>query len=424
MAGKPTFAGTLQNPVNANFRLSDVPAGIEVLPVNLVAEDGAGSRGLLYRRHGSRPTTGVHLMHPRTDQSQNYNILPLVQAGFAVLGRSGRWPNNDVATLHEPLVLDVAAGIRFLLDEGCERVVLLGNSGGGTLATFYQWQARATPGRRLTHTPAGDPFDLNAFELPAAAGIAVVGGHVGEGLLLGKMIDPAVVDENDPLASDPAVDLYDPSNGFRPPPASSSYDPAFLTRYRSAQVARMARLDAVAESLIGRQREAAELLPHAVGNAALRLERQARMGWHMVIYRTTADPAMVDLSIEPDDRVVQTYSSRRPDLENFGPNGFARYVTPQAWLSTWSASRSAARTIDNLAQIDDPLLVVHYAADAGARLGEVREMLDRSAAADKQLVTVRNADHYGFAIDSEGNSGPRSQVGTDAVVAWMAERFA
>src|SRR5271155_2231308 len=201
MAEKTGFAAGLQNPVRGNVGLAEVPDDIEVTPVNLVAEDGASSKGLYYRFRGSRPTVGVHLMHPRTDQTQAYNILPLVKAGFGVLGRNGRWPNNDVATLHEPLVLDVAAGVRFLLDQECEQVVLLGNSGGGTMATFYQWQARAQKGERLTHTPAGHPFDLNEFDLPAAGAVVIFGGHIGEGLLLSQLIDPAAVDQNDPLAS-------------------------------------------------------------------------------------------------------------------------------------------------------------------------------------------------------------------------------
>jgi alpha-beta hydrolase superfamily lysophospholipase len=146
------------------------------------------------------------------------------------------------------------------------------------------------------------------------------------------------------------------------------------------------------------------------------------MGWYMVIYRTTADPAAVDLHIEPDDRMVQTYSSGRPDLENYGENGFARCVTPRAWLSTWSPISSRARTVDNLEQITEPTLIVHYAADAGTRLSEVREMTARAGAADKELFVVRNCDHYGRIL-GEGKAGPRSTEGTTRVVQWLADRF-
>ena len=179
-------------------------------------------------------------MHPRTDHSQNYSILPLVQAGYAALGRASRWPNNDVATIHEMLLLDVAAGVRFLREQGCEKVILLGNSGGSSLAAFYQAQARCAPGSRLTYTPAGDEFDLNKFDLPGADAVILLAGHVGQGLLLGKLIDPSVVDENDPITAVPELDLFNPENGFRMPPESSHFSREFLTRYNAAQMARVA----------------------------------------------------------------------------------------------------------------------------------------------------------------------------------------
>src|ERR1700728_704119 len=268
----------LQAPQGANFRISDLPDDLEVIPVNLVAADGGPSKGLFYRKRGASLRVGVHLMHPRTDQSQNYNVIPLAQAGFGVLARASRWPNNDATTVHEVLTLDVASGVQFLRDQGCARVVLLGNSGGGTLATFYQSQARTAPPGGLTDTPAGDPFDLNRFDLPAADAVVIVGGHVGEGLLLGRMIDPAVVDEDDPLATDPELDLYDPRNGFRMPPDSSHFSDEFLERYQLAQIDRVRRIDAKALSLVAVQRQAAEMIPRSTGAAATRLERASHMG--------------------------------------------------------------------------------------------------------------------------------------------------
>lgn len=414
------LGASLQNPQGANFRLETVPDTIEYFPVGLTSADGAPSKGLFYRLRGTHPKVGVHLMHPRTDQSQNYNILPLAAAGYAVLGRASRWPNNDVATIHEALLLDVAEGIRFLREQGCEKVILLGNSGGSSLAAFYQ--AQATTAQRLTHTPAGDPFDLNAHDLPAADAIILVGGHVGQGLLLGKMIDPAVVDEADPLATDPTVDMYLPANGFSVEPGKAKYSAAFLQLFRAAQIDRVRRLDAKARRLIAETRDGATVAGTTDADHALRLERASKVGWHMVVYRTTADPAFVDLSIDPDDRIVFSYFSARPDLENYGEQGFARYVTPRAWLSTWSALSSNARTIDNLARCETPLLIVHYAGDAATRLSEVREMLDRSGASDKQLHVVNGVEHYGFYLDRIDRK-VRSTAGTDHVVSWMRARF-
>ena len=118
-----------------------------------------------------------------------------------------------------------------------------------------------------------------------------------------------------------------------------------------------------------------------------------------------------------------TYSTNRPDLENYGENGFSRYVTPRAWLSTWSALSSNAWTIDNLSEISDPLLIVHYAGDAGTRLAEVANMQRASASDDASVHIVRDADHYGFKINSDGSQGARSTEGTEAVASWMVDRF-
>ena len=70
MNDKPNLVASLQNPTNANFRASDVPDDVEVTVANLVASDGTPSKGLLYRKRGTRPKAGVHLMHPREPLAQ------------------------------------------------------------------------------------------------------------------------------------------------------------------------------------------------------------------------------------------------------------------------------------------------------------------------------------------------------------------
>jgi hypothetical protein len=52
------------------------------------------------------------------------------------------------------LILDVAAAVKRLRQAGCEKVVLLGMSGGSSVAPFYQRQARTASPGRLTDTPA------------------------------------------------------------------------------------------------------------------------------------------------------------------------------------------------------------------------------------------------------------------------------
>ena len=64
--------------------------------------------------------------------------------------------------------------------------MLIGNSGGGSLYAFYLAQALTAPPDRLTTTPAGDPYDLNRFQLPGADGMVFLAAHLGEGKISGR----------------------------------------------------------------------------------------------------------------------------------------------------------------------------------------------------------------------------------------------
>src|SRR5258708_37381421 len=103
--------------------------------------------------------------------STHYSIPLWIDAGFVAFGFNTRYLNNDAMMLHENLILDLAAGIRFLSDEeGFEKIVMLGNSGGGSLFGYYDAQERTPKGGRVESPPGGGPPDLDKFELPAAHG--------------------------------------------------------------------------------------------------------------------------------------------------------------------------------------------------------------------------------------------------------------
>lgn len=415
-------------PKGANFPLSAVPDTVEIEFQSFVAEDGGISRGLLYRPRGKRPRVGVHLLHPRTDQTQNYNILPLVQAGYAVLGRSGRWVNNDINTIHERLLLDLAAGIRGLKAAGCEAVILLGNSGGGPLSTLYQAQARKSAEDRYKTTPAGDAFDLGRFDLPLADGLILIGTHLGPGHSLAKWLDASVTDESDPFSIDPELDMYSPDNGFRPLPDISRYSADFLSRWRPAQKLRAQRLDAIARQRIAQRREAAQqseaLAQKGKMAESLAAKRRSVFTNYMPLWRAWADPAWVDLTIEPDDRDICAFNNDpRPDLRNFDTFQ-SPFISPEAYLSTWSGLSSRALTAERLREIPDPVIIVHYAGDGTTQVAEARQMFDNSAASDKSFELIRNTDHYSFKITGPQQRDPvRSTEGCEAVVAWMEKRF-
>jgi pimeloyl-ACP methyl ester carboxylesterase len=73
-----------------------------------------------------------------------------------VLALNSRSPNDDTDTVHEELVLDVAAGVDHLRRaRGVERVVLIGNSGGGALMALSTRRRHAAPEACIARTPAG-----------------------------------------------------------------------------------------------------------------------------------------------------------------------------------------------------------------------------------------------------------------------------
>jgi pimeloyl-ACP methyl ester carboxylesterase len=417
-------------PRAANVPIAAVGSAVTVEPVDLLAADGAPSSGLLYMPRAGQPRLGIHLMHPRTDQTRNYNVLPLVSAGCMVLARNSRSVNNDADTLHEDLLLDVAAGVGFLRSRGCDAVVLLGNSGGGPLAALYQSQAESAPEARIEQEATVSAVDLGRAALPTADALIIIGGHMGQGRTLAKLIDGAVVDEADPLSADPAVDIYDPRNGFRLPVSETRYSPEFVAAVRGAQVRRVERIDRLARAAIAaaaEARSAASWLPDAEDafRARLWVDRRAAARSYLTIYRTIADPVILDPTIEPDDRVPGGFDGyRRPDLQNYRQVGFAHLVSPRAWLSTWSVLSSHADLAGSIAGVTVPTLVVHYRGDLFTRLSEVETLRHAAGTADFSLVMVGQADHYGRRINQDGSLGARTSEGTDAAVCWLRKRFA
>jgi pimeloyl-ACP methyl ester carboxylesterase len=402
---------------------SSIADDVRQLPIAHEAEDGGMCSGILYTKGSNR--TVVCFMHPQADMSRHYAIPDLLDAGYAALGQNSRYLNNDSHCLHETLLLDVAAGIRFLRQHGFEKIVLVGNSGGGSLYSFYLAQALTEPPERLTHTPAGDRCNLGDSNLPAADALVLFAAHLGEGRILAQMIDPSVNDEGDPLSCDPSLDPYRFQNGYRRPPDSSRFAADFIARYREAQQRRVARLDARARALLEQRNEARSA---ASGddfgdrsadeqNAALRAAVAHQV---LVVYRTEADLRALDTSLDPSERDVGTLFSYRPDLTNYMEFGFARVTDARAWLSTWSALSSNAAVERNAPKIHLPSLVLYYKGDNAIFPPDARAAFDALGSADKQIVGV-SGDHYGFASGTQERSGARAAL--KELIAWLDDRF-
>lgn len=404
----------------------ELPANTLVEPVQLKAADFRDSTGIFYApKSQPRPKIGVLAIHPRVDFSRHYCAPHLVSAGMAYLGLNSRCLNNDATAVHEQLIFDVNAGVQFLREvKGAETVVLFGNSGGGSLSAFFQAQAQLPQSERLQTTPAGAPTHLDKLELFPADAFIAVSAHKGQGAVLNDCIDPSVVDESDPLVFDSELDMYDQANGFKPAPEPSRYSAEFVKRYRKAQLARVQRLDAAARNFIddAQQHEkqyesdqSPDFMAHHYTGRRGALERL------MVIYRTMANLHYVDHSLDPSQREYGSLLSERPDLMNMQYMGFARVVTPAAWLSTWSGLSSNANLVTNIARLTVPVLVCNAMRDVEIYPADCDVIWNAVTVADKTRHDF-DAKHYFEPVFGETEAPDVTRV-METILDWIKERF-
>ncbi len=391
----------------------------------LAAADGHPLHGRLYLPPSGDPETALLVMHPRGDFLRHYLAPHVAGAGHAFLAATTRYLHNDADALHERLCLDVA-GVMAFLRERFARVVLVGNSGGGSLFGLYLEQAALPPEARLDRAPSGDRVPLGRFELPMADGLVLLAAHLGEGAFLLERLDPSVVDEANPTAVNPRLDMYDPANGYRPLGSGPSrYSEDFLAEFRAAQRARCERLDRQAlewceEAAWWKARlreESASGLSPAERSLATRHGLQRR---YLLIYRTLADPRYLDPTIDPSERLPGSIFSfgQDPIKGNYG-EGLARAMSARGWLSTWSGLSSRAALERTLAGVRVPTLICHAAADQEIYPSETRRILEASAAPDKQLAEIPAADHYFRPLPGQEPDDPITRLCQQTLLPWL-----
>lgn len=316
---------------------------------------------------GDRGAPVFVLVHPTSNFHNHYLAAPLHARGGTAMLVNTRYVGNDSMLVMERAIQDLGAAIKALRDDGYRDITLVGNSGGGSLAAFYVEQARKVS---VSSTPDGRPFELLAADVPPVDRLALVCAHPGRAEQLLVKIDPAVRSESKPWDVDAHLDMFAPENG---PP----YDRTWLARYREAQTARLARIEDWVRERIGVLD--ATRAPEAADEA-------------FVIQRTQADPRLLDLTLDANDRKQGTLQGAAREA-NFAANGLARFCTLRSFLSQWSPSHSRANGPRCLANAQMPALVVNHTADQTTFPSQIQAWM-AAAAKGSVLHDLVDAPHY------------------------------
>ncbi|MFK0159436.1 hypothetical protein ACIQVL_19590 [Streptomyces sp. NPDC090499] len=320
-----------------------------------------------------RPSDTVYLfMHP----SSTLNVLPmptaLADAGLHVLCAGSRYAKNDSSLIMEKVAYDLGVYVSHAREVlGYRHVVLVGWSGGGSLALFYQSQAERPT---ITHTPAGDPYDLTEAGLQSADGVVFIAAHLSRAETLTEFIDPSVLDETDPDTRDIALDIYNDAC-----PAKAPFTAEFVQVFRAAQLARNRRItDWVRDTL-----------------DFLKRKNDGEMERGFVVHRTMCDVRWLDLSIDPNGRTLnQTYLGD-PRIANAAPGGLARFCSLRSWMSQWSYDYSNATSWRAAPSIrSTPVLQIVNGAEDAVPAPHNPKIRDLLATPDKEYREIDNATHY------------------------------
>ena len=319
-------------------------------------------------------------------------VTVLAKMGVHTIYCNTRYRGNDTALIMERAVMDFGACIRHAKDKlGYSKVYLGGWSGGGAQSLFYQAEAQDP---RVTHTPAGDPYDLTAAGFMPADGVLLLAAHLSRNLTLTEWLDASIEDESRPFERNAKWNLY-AADGPKPP-----YSENFVAEYRARQIARNRRITGFVQDEL----------------AALKARGLDHHERCFTVQGTMADPRWLDPLVDPNDRQPNHCMLGDPFVVNDGPVGLARFTTLRSWLSQWSYNLSNGDGLKCAARISGPLLVIENSADDACTPSHAARLM---AAADKCQIdhhVIQGANHYYF--------GQAAQVSEAATLVrdWIARQ--
>ncbi|OLD16699.1 MAG: hypothetical protein AUJ01_10075 [Acidobacteria bacterium 13_1_40CM_3_65_5] len=234
----------------------------------------------------------------------------------------------------------------------------------------------------------------------------LVDAHPGVSVNGLRSLNPAVLNEADPKQIDPALDPFDPKNGFNPN-GPSKYSEEFKQKYFKAQADRMNRLIAGAHGKLQRMQTDNDAFPDDDVFLVIRGEGARLMELDPAIHHSTLKPqkllkndgTVVTQIVESVRRAPTTPGSA---ARNASFTNGTRLLTLKSFLSAnairakdsmddidWCSSNNS--TPCALRSITVPLLVTAMGAHYFIRDNEIH--YEVAASADKDYIVVEGATH-------------------------------
>ena len=326
---------------------------------------GHPCQGIYWTPKGQRPKTALIATHYNVDFTEHYIAPYFANRGFGFLGWNTRYRGNEDQFLLEHALIDIGVGVRWLREvAGVDNVILLANSGGGSLMGAYQSEVIAPV---LAKEATGAVQDALS-KLPGTDLYISLNAHQGRPQVLTDWMDGSVIDEADPTKTDESLNPFNPDNG---PPYSAD----FITRYRAAQRARNQRITDWAKKELKRLNDAG--IPDAL----------------FPLYRTWADLRFMDPAIDPSDRPCPGCYRGNPAQANKTP-GIGRSNTLKTWLSMWSLETSKCLGAEHLAKFTQPSLVLQSTGDMGVFPSDAHQIFNNIGSKDKTLEFLPGGHYF------------------------------
>jgi pimeloyl-ACP methyl ester carboxylesterase len=364
----------------------------------------SATKGALYSPDSGPVSNVAFLAIHRTSNFMNMiGNRELAMRGFLTLGMNPRSDNNEAVVNFENVALDIKQGVEYLRKQpGVTKVVLIGFSGGGPATSFYQ--ATAEQGVSFCKGPGKLTQCSDALkDLPKADGLFLLDAHPGNTINALRSLNPAVMDEANPDKIDPALDPFNPANGFNAK-GHSVYTSDFLDRYFKAQAARMNSLVdkalAMREDIAVGKSATTDDAPFIVYRNRARL-----MDFSMSVHpgstrpqKLIKDDGSISIEIVKSVRVPLTQNAR---LDRTLSNG-TMFLSLTSFLSAnairakdsmvdvdWCSSNNS--TPCAVRQISVPLLIAAMGGHYFIADNEIH--YDLAASKDKDYVVVEGAVH-------------------------------